>query len=151
MDQVTFTTEDGIRLEGELRMPDSASRGVAVICHPHPRHGGSKDHPLLWAIRNDLAIPLGRGFRLPPSRLVGRLPSGAGADRGFLNEAVGAGTAAARLTRAGQDVADVTDDDRCGAEHAGVGDSLANGFAAVCRYGSGGKSQRLVSGSSGWS
>ncbi|HEY6651016.1 MAG TPA: alpha/beta fold hydrolase [Actinomycetota bacterium] len=59
MDQVTFTTEDGIRLEGELRMPDGAPRGAAVICHPHPRHGGSKDHPLLWAIRNDLAAARG--------------------------------------------------------------------------------------------
>ena len=28
MDQVTFTTEDGIRLEGELRMPDGAPRGA---------------------------------------------------------------------------------------------------------------------------
>ena len=55
MDPVTFSTEDGVRLEGELRMPDAAPRGAAVICHPHPRHGGSKDHPLLWAIRNDLA------------------------------------------------------------------------------------------------
>jgi alpha/beta superfamily hydrolase len=59
MDQVTFTTEDGIRLEGELRMPDDAPRGAAVLCHPHPRHGGSKDHPLLWAIRNDLAAARG--------------------------------------------------------------------------------------------
>jgi len=59
MDQVTFTTEDGIRLEGELRMPDGAPRGAAVLCHPHPRHGGSKDHPLLWAIRNDLAAARG--------------------------------------------------------------------------------------------
>jgi alpha/beta superfamily hydrolase len=59
MDQVTFTTEDGIRLEGELRMPDGTPRGGAVICHAHPRHGGSKDHPLLWAIRNDLAAARG--------------------------------------------------------------------------------------------
>jgi uncharacterized protein len=59
MDPVTFTTEDGVRLEGELRMPDGAPRGAAVICHPHPRHGGSKDHPLLWAIRNDLAAARG--------------------------------------------------------------------------------------------
>jgi alpha/beta superfamily hydrolase len=55
MDPVTFMTQDGIRLEGELRMPDAAPMGTAIICHPHPRHGGSKDHPLLWAIRNDLA------------------------------------------------------------------------------------------------
>ncbi len=26
-----------------------------MICHPHPQHGGSKDHPILWAVRNDLA------------------------------------------------------------------------------------------------
>jgi alpha/beta superfamily hydrolase len=55
MEAVTFTTGDGVRLEGELRMPDDPPRGSAVLCHPHPRHGGSKDHPLLWAIRNDLA------------------------------------------------------------------------------------------------
>jgi len=59
MDRVTFTTEDGLRLEGEFRMPDGEPRGAAVICHPHPRHGGSKDHPLLWAIRNDLAAARG--------------------------------------------------------------------------------------------
>jgi alpha/beta superfamily hydrolase len=68
MDPVTVSTEDGIRLEGELRMPDGAPRGAAVICHPHPRHGGSKDHPLLWAIRNELAaarglVVLGFNFR----------------------------------------------------------------------------------------
>ena len=55
MERVTFTTDDGTRLEGEMRMPDGQPRGTAVLCHPHPRHGGSKDHPLLWAIRNDLA------------------------------------------------------------------------------------------------
>jgi alpha/beta superfamily hydrolase len=60
MEALTFTTEDGVRLEGELREPDEAARGIAVLCHPHPRHGGSKDHPLLWAIRNDLAAA--RGF-----------------------------------------------------------------------------------------
>ena len=52
---MTFATEDGIRLEGELRMPDDAPRGSAVICHAHPRHGGSKDHPVLWSVRNELA------------------------------------------------------------------------------------------------
>lgn len=55
MEPVTFTTEDGVRLEGELRLPDGPPRGTAVLCHPHPRHAGSKDHPLLWAIRNELA------------------------------------------------------------------------------------------------
>lgn len=55
MEPVTFMTDDGIRLEGELRMPDDPPRGSAVICHAHPRHGGSKDHPVLWSIRNELA------------------------------------------------------------------------------------------------
>jgi alpha/beta superfamily hydrolase len=55
MEPVTFRTDDGIRLEGEFRMPDGTPRGTAVICHAHPRHGGSKDHPILWAVRNELA------------------------------------------------------------------------------------------------
>lgn len=55
MEPVTFSTEDGVRLEGELRLPDDAPRGSAVICHAHPKHGGSKDHPVLWSVRNELA------------------------------------------------------------------------------------------------
>jgi alpha/beta superfamily hydrolase len=55
MEPVTFLTEDGVRLEGELRLPDDPPRGSSVICHAHPRHGGSKDHPILWAVRNHLA------------------------------------------------------------------------------------------------
>ena len=48
-------TDDGVRLEGELRLPDGEPHGSAVICHPHPKYGGSKDHPILWALRNELA------------------------------------------------------------------------------------------------
>ncbi|MDQ4108115.1 MAG: hypothetical protein M3138_04815 [Actinomycetota bacterium] len=55
VESVTFLTEDGFRLEGELRLPDDAPRGSTVICHAHPRHGGSKDHPVLWSVRNELA------------------------------------------------------------------------------------------------
>lgn len=59
MDGIRFATEDAISLEGEIRRPDGAALGSAVICHAHPRHGGSKDHPILWAVRNELAS---RGF-----------------------------------------------------------------------------------------
>ena len=52
---IRFRTEDGVLLEGEIRLPDGRAKASAVLCHPHPRHGGSKDHPLLWAIRNQLA------------------------------------------------------------------------------------------------
>jgi alpha/beta superfamily hydrolase len=54
MDRIRFATNDGITLEGELHRPDGDVRARAVICHPHPQHGGSKDHPVLWAIRIDL-------------------------------------------------------------------------------------------------
>jgi uncharacterized protein len=59
MEPVRFGTEDGVSLEGELRRPEPPAAGSAVICHAHPRHGGSKDHPILWALRNELAS---RGF-----------------------------------------------------------------------------------------
>ncbi|MDQ3991139.1 MAG: hypothetical protein M3245_02350, partial [Actinomycetota bacterium] len=36
-----------------------APKGTAVLCHPLPTHGGSKDHPVLWAIRNELAANRG--------------------------------------------------------------------------------------------
>jgi alpha/beta superfamily hydrolase len=59
MEAVTFTTEDGVRLEGELRVDIEPPRAGGVICHPHPKEGGSKDHPILWALRNALAAKLG--------------------------------------------------------------------------------------------
>ena len=59
MSKVRFTTADGIKLEGELREADGRPRGRAVLCHPHPKFGGSKDHPVLWAVRNDLAAHRG--------------------------------------------------------------------------------------------
>jgi alpha/beta superfamily hydrolase len=59
MQPITFETEDGLELEGEVHLPDGPPIGSAVICHPHPQYGGSKDHPLLWAIRIELVA---RGF-----------------------------------------------------------------------------------------
>ena len=59
MQAITFETEDGLNLEGEVRLPDGEAVASAVLCHPHPQYGGSKDHPLLWAIRIELAA---RGF-----------------------------------------------------------------------------------------
>jgi hypothetical protein len=55
VDAIRFTTDDGVSLEGELRLANGSPRATAVLCHAHPRHGGSKDHPVLWAVRNDLA------------------------------------------------------------------------------------------------
>jgi hypothetical protein len=59
VNQIRFSTADGLTLEGEIRESDGKARGTTVLCHPHPEHGGSKDHPILWAIRNDLAAHRG--------------------------------------------------------------------------------------------
>jgi uncharacterized protein len=55
VEPIRFPNDQGNLLEGEIRLPDGASRGRAVICHAHPRFGGSKDHPILWAVRIALA------------------------------------------------------------------------------------------------
>jgi alpha/beta superfamily hydrolase len=73
MEPVRFPTDDGVSLEGELRVPDGAARGSAVVCHAHPRHGGTKDHPVLWAVRNELA---GRGFAVLSFNFRGTMRSG---------------------------------------------------------------------------
>ena len=73
MEPVRFVTEDHVFLEGELRLPEEGVLGSAVICHPHPRHGGSKDHPILWAIRNELAH---RGFAVLAFNFRGVMGSG---------------------------------------------------------------------------
>lgn len=55
MDPVRFSTGDAVSLEGELRLPADQPVASAVLCHALPIAGGSKDHPILWAIRNELA------------------------------------------------------------------------------------------------
>lgn len=74
MEPVTFRTDDDVILEGELRMPEGTPRGSAVLCHAHPRHGGSKDHPVLWAVRNELAGK--RGFATLAFNFRGIMGSG---------------------------------------------------------------------------
>src|SRR5919206_1918400 len=98
MEPVRFRAEDGVELEGELRRPEGA-RGTAVVCHAHPRHGGSKDHPLLWAMRNDLAR---RGLAVLAFNFRGVMGSG-GAHGGGVDEVldVRAAVGRARLAAAG--------------------------------------------------
>lgn len=73
MEPVRFATEDGVSLEGELRMWEGEPRGSAVVCHAHPLHGGSKDHPLLWAVRSELTQ---RGFAVLAFDFRGVMRSG---------------------------------------------------------------------------
>lgn len=53
-----FESTDGIDLEGEWDAPTSP-RAVLVLCHPHPKMGGTMNAPLLLALRDEL---LGAGW-----------------------------------------------------------------------------------------
>ena len=44
-----FEAADGAELVGDLASPASP-RAVAVLCHPHPRFGGNRYHPLIAAL-----------------------------------------------------------------------------------------------------
>ena len=37
-------------LETEISAPEEAAGGVAVICHPHPQHGGTKDNKVVYTL-----------------------------------------------------------------------------------------------------
>lgn len=68
-----FTTEDHVSLEAELRLPEGEPLAGAVLCHAHPRNGGSKDHPILWSIRGELAA---RGLAVLGFNFRGTMRSG---------------------------------------------------------------------------
>ena len=48
---VTVESSDGLSLEGEIDDPGDARRAV-VVCHPHPKLGGTMNAPLLLALRD---------------------------------------------------------------------------------------------------
>jgi alpha/beta superfamily hydrolase len=93
MDAVRFVTDDGVELEGEIRRPTGPARASAVICHAHPRRGGSKDHPLLWAIRNALAA---RRFAVLAFNFRGTMGSG-GTHGGGIGEVLDVRAAVGRV------------------------------------------------------
>ena len=50
-EEATITSTDGLKLQGAVEEPDDA-RGVVVLCHPHPKMGGTMNAPLLLALRD---------------------------------------------------------------------------------------------------
>lgn len=44
--EVTLTTSDGLRLAGRAQVPPTPT-GRAVVCHPHPRYGGTMDNAVV--------------------------------------------------------------------------------------------------------
>ena len=49
----TFRSRDGLSIEAELDESPNAQAGL-VLCHPHPKMGGTMNAPLLMAIRDEL-------------------------------------------------------------------------------------------------
>lgn len=52
-ESITLRSADGLTLEAELDRSEDAGATV-VICHPHPKMGGTMNAPLLIALRDDL-------------------------------------------------------------------------------------------------
>lgn len=52
--EMVFRSTDGLKLEGIVDEPDEV-RGVFVLCHPHPKRGGTMNAPLLVALRDRLS------------------------------------------------------------------------------------------------
>ena len=52
-EEVTIRSRDGLKLQGVVDEPEDA-RGVFVLCHPHPKMGGTMNAPLLVALRDRL-------------------------------------------------------------------------------------------------
>jgi alpha/beta superfamily hydrolase len=50
VENVRFRASDGVELEGRLALPNEGARGGAVVCHPHPQHGGTMSSALVPAI-----------------------------------------------------------------------------------------------------
>lgn len=94
MAMVRFRTTDGVHLDGDLREAEGRPRGTAVLCHAHPNFGGSKDHPVLWAIRNHLAAA--RGLRVLAFNFRGTMGSG-GTRGGGVDEVADVDAAIARV------------------------------------------------------
>ncbi len=53
MTTVGFTTTDGVASHGDLAVP-TEPRAVAIVCHPHPLHGGDRFHPVVTALHEVL-------------------------------------------------------------------------------------------------
>ena len=52
-ESLTFESRDGLTIEAELDEPETPKAGL-VLCHPHPKMGGTMKAPLLLAIRDEL-------------------------------------------------------------------------------------------------
>ncbi|CAN5748627.1 Dot/Icm type IV secretion system effector CoxH3 [soil metagenome] len=54
-EETTFPSRDGLNLQAAIDVPPGEVRAVLVLCHPHPKMGGTMTAPLLLAVRDELA------------------------------------------------------------------------------------------------
>lgn len=47
--EIHFETNDGVLIVGDLSAPADA-RAAAIVCHPHPQHGGDRFNPVVGAL-----------------------------------------------------------------------------------------------------
>lgn len=47
-------TEDGLTLEAIVDQPDEPAIACLLLCHPHPKMGGTMNAPLLTALRDEM-------------------------------------------------------------------------------------------------
>lgn len=47
---VTFETEDALKIEGLLHLPEATRAAGIVVCHPHPQYGGEMHNNVVDAI-----------------------------------------------------------------------------------------------------
>src|SRR5207342_3533158 len=69
------------RIETAIDAPDGAVRGVAVLCHPHPLHGGTMDNKVIQT--------LARAFVLLGYRAVRFNFRGVGRSQGLWADGIG--------------------------------------------------------------
>ncbi|MEM9466904.1 MAG: alpha/beta fold hydrolase [Actinomycetota bacterium] len=60
VETLRFRSADGTELEGD-RLTPAEPAGAAVVCHPHPLYGGSRNDAVVAAISRTL---VGAGFRI---------------------------------------------------------------------------------------
>ena len=53
-EDLRLITDDGLSLEASVSLPEDLARAALVLCHPHPKMGGTMNAPLLVAVRDEL-------------------------------------------------------------------------------------------------
>jgi alpha/beta superfamily hydrolase len=85
---VTIESTDGLSLEGAVDEPAVAA-GTLLLCHPHPKMGGTMNAPLLLALRDAVMEQGWRAVRFN-FRGVGGSEGDSGEGDEEINDAVGA-------------------------------------------------------------